>query len=919
MQQSTSQVRAAASEGVGGLQRRFALPASIGQREAVTGQGYRVTLTTFADQTGGGFLPSAVQVGYRLLTSNQQLFEITAVENTTLGSARVIVSEITGTGSEPTGSTLLYQYDGSTESIPFVPTNSTGISSALNAIIATHNAQSTQAALVGLGGGQPLNEARLRTLAADATEREVRIDTAVQIAASLTLPAHLHFDIRAGGYFQIADAADLTIHGRIIADSAQHIFRGEGRTYLGRKFTHLEWFGARPDGTMDPFTFLPLNQNYTPSAHPFRKARHAVGEGGTVQAGAGIFVMKDADNATRSRWARTWNIPPSRATLSTYLDITNDTHVCYHDVTIAGSGKGRTLFVPNAELSDDGQSTAGVVFSPYRSSGHLDTASDLAAQATYEATLQGGMVVPLKNEAMAAIFSAGQTIQVRNGGNIWDQDKCEMNIVDRVAGNLLYLKYPLQRDMSITAASIAGRVGAFTQPAEGGVVQVSYTGNNSKPLGGVDKTFSLGNNLYEVVSNDGGGLFTIRNVAGKANDPAGTEFPANSEVMKARVVYPCTTSTRGATIRDLTVVGVHDAWRFSNMIDCTVRNVEMLHSGSTDGGLSVDGDGGANMLMEYCYTRVRSGQFEGAQIARSQTNFRSRFCEWIGVKHSVVEFSYATSFYRDSFYFDARYGVKIDEDHSDPDNIIYTPATNVAAMLIGQSTGETRIERCYFEVIGAEKAIGSSDIVSFTASSGGRCHLIDNIIRVDGTQLVITLNGAGHVITGNLMLGSTESVYGSLGDPVGPGDVDSVAGVATLTDTLWGDGNVTYLKDTHFVGKVDQIFRSGPKALKARDCSVTRMGGRLGERAIDHNRVISGSLVGNNGNNYETYGVDIEMDVHGWYDVAGIDGNKFRGVLKAQDRFEFRLHRTQNYTQSGDQYTHIGSTAFTTKLLQEAI
>ena len=893
-----------------GIQRRFALPASFRPGIVNNGGSYMATLDILADQTGGAFNGTSVAVGYRILTSSQQLYEITDVIAAGFSEVQVEVSEVTDSGQQPSGAALLYQYDGSTAVIPMVPVNSTGISTALSAIIATHNAQITQGEIQAVGGGQPLTEARLRTLAADPTEREVRVDVPVFINADLTLPSHLHLDIRAGGYFQIADAADLEIHGPIRCHLSQFIFRGEGHVTLGRKEAFIEWFGAKGDGSMDPFTFLPLNSNYTPCGHPFRKACVAVGENGLVRSGKGIFVMKEAPSEVLTRWGRGLNITPIKATLSTFLDVINGDKVCWHGITYEGAGKGLSVFVPSGELSDAGETNAGVTWSPYRSAGHLDTAADLASQATYETNLPGGsLVVPLKDAAMAGIFYRGQVIQVRNGGNIWDQDKCEMNIVDRVEGNLLYLKYPIRRDMSIDSASLAGKVGAFTQPVEGGVVQVSYVGNNSKPLGGVDKTFTLANNLFEVVSNDGAGLYTIRNVAGKGNDAAGTEFPADSDVMKARVVYPCTSSTVGATIRDLTVVGVHDGWRFSNMIDCKAINVEMLHSGSLSGGLSIDGDGGANVLMEHCTTRVRSGQFEGAQIARSQTNFISRFSQWIGVKHSVVEFSYGSTFYRDDFYFDARYGEKIDEEQTEG-GIIYKPATNIAAMLIGQSTGETRIEGCYFDVQGAEKAIGSSDIVSFTASSGGNCHIINNTFRVDGTEVVITLNGAGHVITGNRMTGSTEAVYGALGDIAATGDLDTVSGVASLTGTLWAEAGQTFVGDCHFVGKVDQIFRSGPKALKVRNSSVTRTGGRLGQLTLDRDRVISGSLVGNNGNNYETYGVDIEMDVHGWYNVAGVLANKFQGVMKTPDKFIFRMYRTQNYTESGGVYTHTGRTDF---------
>ena len=881
------------------LQRRFALPASFSPGIVADGDSYTVTLQFLADQTGGAFLATDIVVGWRVLTANQQLYEITALGTVTLSAADVTLLDLSGTSGTPSGAALVYQYDGSSEAIPFVPVNSTGISAALSAVIATHNAGVVQEQFLGVGAAPAMSEARLRALAADPTERTVRIQTAVAIAAPLPLPAHLAIVVETGGYFSLADAADLIIEGEFSAPRRLHVFRGEGRVYLpGTKFARPDWFGAKANSDYDREQTFEITTEGTRSYHAFRKAKFAVGEHGTVRFNTGVYFMDDVDEPTRSRWGRGSTPHHNGAAVSWYNRVINGTPTLHHHVRVKGAGMGKTHLVP-PKLNANGDCPGGVSLGVYRSGGWRDASGDLASQGTFQSIVRPGQKwLEMKSPEMAAVFTPGMVTFTRNGANKFDQDLGQFNIPVLVQGSIVIFKYPFQRDLSLYAASHFGGLSAFTMPAEGATVQVTYTASDTSRLGGNDQTFSYYNNLFEVVSEDGGGLFTIRNVAGKENDPAGTQFPdtATSGIgpMKSRTIFPCDSTIQGAQIEDMTVVGFRDAWVTSNFVNCSARNVELKHGmDETGGGLTMNADGGFNFLMENCYTHAKPGSFAGSQFARSLTNFHSRGSRWVNVKHSVIEFAEGCQFIGDTFEFDSLNNVK-------------PGATNVAAWLLGGTQANTLFDNCKFYVAG-EKVFGNSDIGSWTGSAGGKVTLRNCEIFAPDVDNVLSFDATAVHLTNVRMEVNAGSIFGGTGGGPLSTDRESVAGAGNNGATRHTMGAMSVFDGVEITGTFDQLFGAAPTSLKTRNCVAVRRGGRGGSQ-INHDGVVAGTLVDKAGGSFETFRVDVEFEVQGFPIVSGIPGNKFSGVLVNEEHgFKFKHVRPRGYTQNGDNtYTFTG-------------
>ena len=711
---------------------------------------------------------------------------------------------------------------------------------------------------------------------------EVYLSNEVTVSGTLRLPPTVSIRVGEGGRFHLLDDADLFIEGSFTAGSSE-VFSGEGHVTLGQKYARVEWFGARPDGTFDPATFAVTSTDHTRSYHPFRKAVRAVGSGGEVHFGTGVFVMEDVDEATRARFGRGRTSKRNPASIAFYTSFTNGDAEVYDSLRVTGEGMGVTY-----ALSPDGD-VMGVAYAPYRSGGWRDAARYLPEQATYGSEVRAGdSILPLRNDAMAARFEPGDRIFIRNGASVWDQDKGQPNVVSWVRGRDLGLAYPLTTDFTLQQASVAGTVSEFVQPAEGGTVQVTYfppRGRQKSRLGGADGTCTIGNDLYEVVGQDGADRYTLRNVAGKGNAPAGTTVPVGTPVMKSRVVFPMTSTTRGAGIEDMTVSGGRDGWQLSNYIDGYARNVEMLHRGSAGGGLTINGDGGLNFRMEGCRTRTREGRFEGSQIARSTTNFLAVDCAWTGVKHSVVEFSAGTQWIRNRFYFDAVKREKLNATTGKDGGKVRRPATNVAAMLVGETTGYNLFDSCSFTVRaeGDAKAIASSDIGHFTATAGGNTVFRNTHLNVEGVRMVFTTKSEGVEIRSMRVEGSAETLFGSLG----PSPDEAF---------FPRSGALTLIDDFHFTGHVDQIFGQALFAVRVLpNSTVTRLGSTVAQE-VNSRRVIDGSLVTGTGpDGYPITRLEVDLAVEGWPLVEGVDAVKFNGKLGEGDYLRFRLKDAKRY------------------------
>jgi len=109
---------------------------------------YQVSITFRSDQTANSYLPLGLQTGWRLVTGSRKMYRISAINNSTFSSANLDIVEVGTTNGAPNGLVQVYEYDGSLETIPDLPVNSTGTTAQLSAAIITHNAE-----VAGSGGG----------------------------------------------------------------------------------------------------------------------------------------------------------------------------------------------------------------------------------------------------------------------------------------------------------------------------------------------------------------------------------------------------------------------------------------------------------------------------------------------------------------------------------------------------------------------------------------------------------------------------------------------------------------------------------------------------------------------------------------------------------------------------------------------
>lgn len=137
---------------------RYSMAASFESVATVDANTWTVTLSFQADQTGNGYLSNQVQTNWRILTSTSRMYTITAVNSTTFSTANVTIDALPGTTQAPNGTAAVYEYDGTTDKIPLLPVNSTGVSAALAAKIHTHNVRVAEAAGSFSGSWDDLTE-----------------------------------------------------------------------------------------------------------------------------------------------------------------------------------------------------------------------------------------------------------------------------------------------------------------------------------------------------------------------------------------------------------------------------------------------------------------------------------------------------------------------------------------------------------------------------------------------------------------------------------------------------------------------------------------------------------------------------------------------------------------------------------------
>jgi hypothetical protein len=123
----------------------FVLGAEFGATTEPTDSTFTVDIIHPTDQLGQAFTASKIQVGYRLIDVFGRLYRVKSVDATGIGSSTLTVVELQN-GNAPSGTGLVYRKPDNSDCIPEIQTGDIGISYALAARIANHNA------VVGCGG-----------------------------------------------------------------------------------------------------------------------------------------------------------------------------------------------------------------------------------------------------------------------------------------------------------------------------------------------------------------------------------------------------------------------------------------------------------------------------------------------------------------------------------------------------------------------------------------------------------------------------------------------------------------------------------------------------------------------------------------------------------------------------------------------
>lgn len=125
------------------VESRFVLPGSIDYSHGVTTideSTYEIRVTLLSDQTGNGYFPSDIAVGWRMFTNTKRMYRITSSLPDGFTARLLTVVELEGTDAPPNGTQLeIYEYDGTNEAIPSATIGSAGISPSFGVVIDNHN------------------------------------------------------------------------------------------------------------------------------------------------------------------------------------------------------------------------------------------------------------------------------------------------------------------------------------------------------------------------------------------------------------------------------------------------------------------------------------------------------------------------------------------------------------------------------------------------------------------------------------------------------------------------------------------------------------------------------------------------------------------------------------------------------------
>ena len=494
-------------------------------------------------------------------------------------------------------------------------------------------------------------------------------------------------------------------------------------TIFDGSIINIETFGAKADGVTD-------------NTHAWELAKAAVpASGGTVIFGKGKYFFSKGLKVYRS------------------------------NIRIKGAGKEATIILSGSN---------GLEMAPYRYGGWDLRTENLCPYIDSMAANQSW--VSLKVATDADKFHAGQIIFINAGGSYYDQSYGEFNIIDKIAGSRLYLKYNLSRDYSSRKSSWRGELMQdFSPPAAGETAVVVI---KNPPPSDV-KQFSIGNDMYVIVNGSGNNI-TVRN-PGKGN--SSDIIPAGTKVYKLRAVINPASVANNIEVSDLTISGLRKSVVVSNSVKTRFDRVNFLWAPDPlhPGGIWLDGDDGRDFTMVNC--EVHCVYPNTSQFARS----------FIGVNISQCKFFQASIDFSE---FNAQCTVDHSEINIEVDNNGKFVPNGVT---IGATTSNINIVNNNINITGTEKikinGIGiQPDIQMFAGISRTAILVKDNIIKLNKGNAWINLDPSEGIITveGNTLTGSGYSVFGGSS--------------GSLRSTK---NSRVYIRNNKFMGTTDGVFTRG--------------------------------------------------------------------------------------------------------------
>ncbi|MCP9237162.1 hypothetical protein [Lewinella sp. JB7] len=633
--------------------------------------------------------------------------------------------------------------------------------------------------------------------------KEVYVNNGVTFTANTTIADSVKLRFGPSGYLTVTAGSIVTLGREYEAPAYQWIFRGNGR-YLQKKLSvYLTWFGATADGVVDVadrWAVISGGTAANPFKHAVRQAKYAMDgqRDWEIRVPAGLYIGNDASQAVRSAYAGGTSevyYRENEGSLSAYERLYNNGVTTYEVVDNGGFilEDGAVVVPPNNPANT-------TYWAVDLGLGYRDTNwdYDLVDVATYDTTSAtlNSRVFQLKTAADAAVWVGRRKAFLSGGASYGDQQHGEQLLIDSVVGLNVHLNQPLALDYFPSRNSHYGDLNAsFTQPAVGSNVQVNLS--KSPPVGPKGKYFSIGNDLYELISSDGGTLYTIRNI-GKGNKAAGTVIPTGTKAYFRRVLIhtpgaPENFYVRGSGPGSI-MVGRRDLIRSSNLFNSTVENMTLVYAkqGTDVNGLWLNADGYRGLNLRNLIVYSVSGRTEVGQAARSGTGLLIENVQFRDISLELTEFSKLSTLR----------GVVFDVDTI---RAPFKPKYKNAALHVGATTAATVLEDVTFNVSNCDNAIGNSDIGEYGATSGGGILTSGVLMRLHNVQTGVNVGPAGADLRGISMSGNVRDLFGSVGGSPKAGTGSTTGMSYGSTGVVWSRGGPTNV-GLDFVGNFDRVF-----------------------------------------------------------------------------------------------------------------